>query len=88
MREGRRESLKSSGGARAGRDDEARTEIVTALPDWPPGWQPRPPGSRRPRSPAHLAPVGLLADRDTAHLFTDRHQDRLRLLTPPRATTT
>jgi hypothetical protein len=44
--------------ARQGRDDEAFTVIVDALPLW------------RPLSPLHLAPMGVAWDRDLAHLMT------------------
>lgn len=51
--------------ARARRDDEAFEVILEALPSW------------RPLSPMHLAPMGLVWDRDLARIMTQERRARL-----------
>ena len=55
---------------RAGRDDDAFDAVVAGLPHW------------QPLSPAHLAPMGLVWDRELGRLMTPAR--RRRLLTLPR----
>jgi hypothetical protein len=56
---------------RAGRDTDAFEAIVASLPRW------------QPRSPLHLAPMGLIWDRELKRVMTP---DRRRLLGQPRGT--
>jgi hypothetical protein len=51
--------------ARAGRDADAFEAIVAALPTW------------RPRSPLHLAPMGLTWDRDLGRVMTRARREQL-----------
>lgn len=51
--------------ARAGRDAEAWDVILRALPSW------------QPLSPLHLAPMGLLWDRDLGRVMTRQRRERL-----------
>jgi len=51
--------------ARAGRDAEAFEAILGALPSW------------RPLSPLHLAPAGLIWDRDLGRIMTGERRERL-----------
>lgn len=50
---------------RAGRDDEAFEAVLGALPSW------------RPLSPLHLAPMGLVWDRDLGRIMTRERCERL-----------